>query len=200
MIFFLFITFGFFIFISAVNGVPACGSTELLTDVLRDTWNFTGFVVSDYDALAEIYSSHHYADSMEQAVVIGLKAGCDQEGGGTDAINEIPDAINDGLLTIDDVNTAFSRLFGVRIRLGLFDPPTYVQYNSLQNDSTVEGTAHVAYAREVAGKSMGLYKNNNDVLPLDASKVKKIAVIGAQAVQTELLLGNYGMLCYFVLF
>ncbi len=65
-----------------VNGVPACGSTELLTDVLTDQWGFPGFVVSDYDAMAFIYSTHHYANSYEQAAAIALNAGCDQEGGG----------------------------------------------------------------------------------------------------------------------
>ena len=50
----------------AINGVPACGNSQLLTNVLRNEWNFTGFVVSDYDAMAQIYSTHDYASSFEQ--------------------------------------------------------------------------------------------------------------------------------------
>ena len=177
---------------TAINGVPACGNGQLLTNVLRNTWNFTGFVVSDYDAMAQIYSTHHYASSFEQAAAIGIKAGCDQEGGSTKAIDQIPRAINNGLLTIDDINTAVSRLFRIRIKLGLFDPPTFVKYNYLTvNNTDVEGTQHLQYAREVAGKAIGLYKNDNNVLPLDSTNINKIVVIGPQAISTDLLLGNY---------
>ena len=163
--------------------------------------------------MANIYSTHNYASSYEQAVSIAIKAGCDQEGGGTSAINQIPAAINDSLLNITDINTAFSRLYSVRFKLGVFDPPTFVHYNYLINNSdTVESEQTLTYARHLASKSMTLYKNeiilNNNtnvsshhtsnsqttavpVLPLQADKINKIAVIGPQAISTVLLLGNY---------
>ena len=144
-----------------------------------------------------IYSLHHYVNSSEEAVAVALKNGCDQEGGGTAAINTIPQAINDSLITIDDVNRALSRLLRVRLMLGVFDPPTFVEYNYLYNSSsTVESPQHLAVALDVARKSIGLYKNNDDVLPLDPIKVKEkgngIAVIGPQFIGTDVLMGNYG--------
>ena len=97
---------------------------------------------------------------------------------------------------MDDVDRALGRLFRVRLMLGVFDPPTFVEYNYLYNSSsTVETPQHLQYAREVAAKSIALYKNNNQVLPLDPHTVAQpgggIALIGPQFVCTDLLLGNY---------
>ncbi|ETO30027.1 xylosidase/arabinosidase [Reticulomyxa filosa] len=108
------------------------------------------------------------------------------------SIDQIPEAIDEGMLTEDEVNQAFARLFTVRIRLGLLDPPTFVEYNYLKNDSSVEGTAHVEMSRVIAGHSVCMYKNNKRVLPLSANAIKKLVVIGPQAIGTDLLLGNYG--------
>ncbi len=235
---------------NSINGVPACGNAELLTYVLRDQWGFEGFVVSDYDAMAFIYTTHLYVDSFEEAVAVALKAGCDQEGGGesfitiitctpaltsllwfgtreiclphrhfrgystiwctfttpnlkintgTVAIDRIPKTIEDGLLTLDYVNIAFARLFRIRIMLGQFDPPTMVKYNYYGNDSSVEGNAHMEYSREVAAKSVCLYKNANNVLPLYIDNIKSLVVIGPQGIGTNLLLGNYGLSVFSVL-
>ena len=132
---------------NAINGIPACANNYTQNTVLREDWGFEGFIVSDYDAMAQIYSTHHYVQNYEEAVSVALKAGCDQEGGGTSAIDQIPKAISDGMLTVDDVNTAIGRLWRVRIKLGLFDPPTMVNYNQLENDSSVEGVQHLNASR-----------------------------------------------------
>ena len=71
---------------NSINGVPTCGDKDILTTVLREQWGFEGFVVSDYDAMANIKNTHHYTNTM------AIKSGCDQEGGGTHAINQIPSA------------------------------------------------------------------------------------------------------------
>eukprot|EP01084_Bolivina_argentea_P041129 75902_1 len=178
---------------NSVNGVPACGNHDILTSVLRDQWGLKGYVVSDYDAMEQIYSSHHYANSSEQAAAIGIKAGCDMEGGGKTAINTIPQGIKDGMLSINDINLAFSRIIRTRILLGMFDPPTFVEYNQWYNSSEVEGKDALNLARLVASKSIGLYKNNANILPLstDNNNMKGIALIGPYSINTNSILGNY---------
>eukprot|EP01084_Bolivina_argentea_P169080 293127_1 len=178
---------------NSINSIPACGNNYTLNKVLRDDWGFKGFVVSDYDAMAQIYTTHHYVNNYEEAVSIAIKSGCDQEGTDTipNAINHIPQAIKNGLLSETDINIAINRLWRVRIKLGLFDPPTMVNYNQLKNDSSVEGVAHLNASRIIAGHSMILYKNNKNILPLNSNKINGIAVIGPQAINTQLLLGNY---------
>eukprot|EP01084_Bolivina_argentea_P317679 550831_1 len=176
---------------NSINSVPTCGSKDILTTVLRNQWNFEGFVVSDYDAMRNIYTTHNYTANLTDAVALAIKAGCDQEGGSNAAINKIPTAVQEGKLTEDDINLAFKRLYRTRFMLGMFDPPTMVEYNNITNDSKIEGPEHLNLSRKVAQDSMTLYKNKNNVLPLDPSKVTGITVIGPQAVYPSLLTGNY---------
>mmetsp|Transcript_31135 Transcript_31135/g.50518 ORF Transcript_31135/g.50518 Transcript_31135/m.50518 type:complete len:905 (-) Transcript_31135:13-2727(-) len=175
---------------NAVNGVPTCGSKDMLTTVLRDKWGFEGFVVSDYDAMANILETFHYTDTMAEAVALSVTAGCDQEGGGTTAIDEIPQAIAQGLMTVEDVNLAFRRIFRTRIMLGMFDPPMDVAYNYI-NNKTVEGDANLELARTIAQETMTLLRNRGNTLPLNPDTLKGIAVIGPQAIDPSLLTGNY---------
>ena len=130
---------------------------------------------------------------MAEAVALAIKSGCDQEGGGTSAIDQIPNAIKQGLMTEDDVNTAFRRLYRTRFMLGFFDPPLDVAYNNItvNDDGGVQGEYHLSLSRKVAQDSIGLYKNTNNALPLNPSTVKGIAVIGPQAIDPSLLPGNY---------
>eukprot|EP00040_Diaphanoeca_grandis_P032448 m.196622 g.196622 ORF g.196622 m.196622 type:complete len:903 (+) comp32628_c0_seq1:29-2737(+) len=179
---------------NAVNGVPTCGNKGLLTEILRDQWNFDGFVVSDYDAWAEILTTHHYATDMEDAAAIGINAGLDQEGGGVLAIDELAAAVTDGKVTKETVQTAFSRLMRVRIRLGMLDPPTSVSYNRL-NHTEAQSPAHMQVAKNVALASMTLLKNSQQTLPLNPArfmnKAKSIAMVGPQAMMAGILMGNY---------
>eukprot|EP01084_Bolivina_argentea_P317680 550832_1 len=177
---------------NSINWIPACANNYTMNTILRNKWGFQGFVVSDYDAMEQIFSVHHYVNTSKEAVSVALKAGCDMEGGGNTAINTIPKAINDGLLTIDDVNRALKRIMRVRILLGLFDPPTFVQYNEWYNSSEIEGEAHLNYSRLIASKSICLYKNDKNVLPLwNKNDIKGIALIGPQSISTDLLLGSW---------
>lgn len=116
----------------------------------------------------------------------------DQEGGGFAAIAALPAALRRGAVDEAAISEAFRRIFRVRIKLGLLDPPTQVPWNALGNGSaTVESAAHIALAREAAEKAIALYSNRHNVLPLSAQTVKRLAVIGPQAIRTTLLLGNY---------
>lgn len=143
--------------------------------------------------MANIYNTHHYTNSMAAAVALAIKSGCDQEGGGKSAIDQIPNAINQGLMSEDDVDTAFKRLYRTRFMLGFFDPPLDVAYNNItvNYDGGCQGDKHLQLAREVAADSICLYKNENNALPLNKKTIKGIALIGPQATQGSLLLGNY---------
>ena len=174
---------------NSVNGVPACGNKALLTDILRTQWNFTGFVVSDYDAWAQIYQTHKYCPNITCAAATGINAGCDQEGGGDAAINALPAAIAAGLVQPERVRESFRRLFRARFRLGMFDPPTLVPFSSYPT-SKISSPHHMELALQAARESLCLYKNNNSALPLKMNS--KIAVVGANGAATYWLQGNYG--------
>lgn len=174
---------------NALNGVPTCGNSYILDDILRKQWNWDGFVVSDYDAVKGINEWHHYTNTMLEAVVLAMNSGCDQEGGG-DAYSMLDTAVQQGLVNAERIDEATRRLFRARMRLGLFDPPTHVVYNNLSNDtSVVESLAHRNLARAAARQAICLYKNHNNTLPLQLSQIKRVALIGPAADDACILLG-----------
>jgi beta-glucosidase len=178
-----------------VNGEPACANTFLLVDTLREAWKFSGYVVSDCDAVADIERGHHFTKTVAEAGAISLKRGMDNEcadfgrkaNDDSDYVKFL-DAVKQGLLTEADIDIAVKRLFTARMKLGMFDPPEMVQYAQTP-DSEIDSAAHRELALKTARESMVLLKNDG-VLPL-AGKVKKIAVFGPLADQTEVLHGNY---------
>src|SRR5450755_1756655 len=179
---------------NAINGQPACASEFLLQQTLRGAWNFRGYVVSDCDAVRNIFRDHHYRPTQPQASAISLIRGMDNEcidfAKVTDDHDYHPyiDAVQQGYLPEGTVDTALIRLFTARIRLGMFDPPEMVPYSKI-DESKLDSAEHRALARKLANESMVLLKNDG-VLPLKTSDLK-IAVIGPLANQTKVLLGNY---------
>jgi beta-glucosidase len=172
---------------NAVDGAPACASDLLLKQNLRGAWNFQGYVVSDCDAVQDIYSGHHYAKSPAEASALAVKAGTDLDCGRTYA--SLVDAVHQGLLSEEDINRAVTRLFTARFRLGMFDPPDRVPYSQIGMDQ-VESPQHQQVALEAAEKSIVLLKNENGALPL-RQVPQRIAVIGPGADAPDTLLGNY---------
>jgi beta-glucosidase len=178
-----------------VNGQPACANTFLLKDELRNAWKFNGYVVSDCDAIVDIYEGHHFTKSQAEAAAAAIKTGMDNECADFFTITKddhdykpFVDAVKQGLLTEADLDTSLRRLFTARMRLGMFDPPEKVSYAQTP-DSEIDSAPHRALALKTAQESMVLLKNDG-VLPLSAS-VKKILVVGPLADQTEVLAGNY---------
>ena len=170
-----------------LNGVPACADRWLLTDLLRRQWGFKGYVVSDCGAIYDMVVFHKYAATFEEASAEAVKAGCDLTCGSE--YKDLTNAIQHGLLTGQDIDTALGRLLAARFRLGLFDPPADVPYAQIpvtDNDTP----AHAALALRMARESIVLLKNNG-VLPLDRSKIKRLVVVGANADSVSMLLGNY---------
>jgi beta-glucosidase len=178
-----------------VNGEPACANTFLLQDQLRGAWKFNGYVVSDCDAVVDVYEGHHFAKSQAEAAAVSLKKGMDNECAdfftvAKDSHDYQPyvDAVKQGLLTEADLNVSLKRLFTARMRLGMFDPPEKVPYAQTP-ESEIDSAAHRELALKTARESMVLLKNDG-VLPFAAS-VKKILVVGPLAESAEVLHGNY---------
>eukprot|EP00760_Papus_ankaliazontas_P001104 PhM_4_TR10387/c0_g1_i1/m.31063/K05349/bglX; beta-glucosidase len=180
---------------NALNGVPTCADKGLLTDLLRERWGFDGFVVSDYDAWAMIYVPQNFCGNLSCAAKVGIEAGMDQEGGTTLAINELPALVKSGAVPRSLVEQAFRRIFRIRFRLGMFDPPTTVSWNTARNTTDVVAK-HRALARTAAVSGMVLLKNKNNTLPIPKSRGAgegPLLVVGPRATGTSYLLGNYAV-------
>jgi beta-glucosidase len=178
-----------------VNGQPACANTFLLKDQLRGAWKFNGYVVSDCDAIVDIFEGHHFVKSQAEAAAAAIKTGMDNECADFFTITKddhdykpFVDAVKQGLLTEADLDTSLRRLFTARMRLGMFDPPEMVPYAQTP-DSEIDSAPHRELALKTARESMVLLKNDG-VLPLSPS-VKKILVVGPLAESTQVLHGNY---------
>src|SRR5712691_4694992 len=178
-----------------VNGEPACGNKFLLQDQLRGAWKFNGYVVSDCDAVVDIFNGHHFTRSLAEAGAVALKMGMDNECAdfftkakdNSDYVKFL-DAVKQGLLSEKDIDVALKRLFTARFRLGLFDPPEMVKY-ARTPDSEIDSEAHRALALKLARESIVLLKNDG-VLPLSPD-VRKIVVVGPLAESVSVLHGNY---------
>jgi beta-glucosidase len=179
-----------------VNGQPACSNDFLLKDRLRDAWGFKGHLVSDCDAVADIERGHHYTRTLAEAAAVSMKLGVDNDcteygrlPGPTSDYDRYREAMQQGLLPESVVDQSLRRLFTVRMRLGLFDPPARVPYNAIP-DSVLNSDKHRALALKLARETMVLLKNDG-VLPLRREGVKRIALVGPLADQVDVLLGNY---------
>ncbi len=172
---------------NAIDGVPGCASTFLLEDTLRHNWNFHGYVVSDCDAVDDIYAGHHYAKSLAEASALAVKAGTDLDCG--KSYNTLVDAVHQGFLSEADINRSVERLFTARFRLGMFDPPERVPFSSIGMDQ-VASEDHAQVSLEAAEKAIVLLKNEKHLLPLENAP-RNIAVIGPAADDPDALLGNY---------
>jgi beta-glucosidase len=169
------------------NGEPCCGSSRLLQDVLRTEWGFKGYIVSDCDAIVDIYKFHKVVPTPEEAAALAVKAGTDLECG--NVYLNLKAAIDKKLITEEEINVAVKRLFVARFKLGMFDPPEKVKYAQIPY-SVVDSKEHKALALDAARKSIVLLKNKDAILPLKKD-IGTVAVIGPNADQWLMLLGNY---------
>lgn len=170
-----------------LNGEACCGSNHLLTEVLRNEWNFKGYVVSDCGAIDDIYERHKIVETPEEAAALAVKSGCDLECLST--YKHLKEALANKLISEAEIDVALKRLFTARFKLGMFDPPEMVKYTKIPY-SVVDNNEHHQLALEAARKSIVLLKNENNLLPLNKN-IKTIAVIGPNADEATMLLGNY---------
>ena len=167
------------------RGDACCGSDPLLKQILRDEWGFEGLVVSDCWAVPDMYNFHKIVETPEEASSIAVKSGTDLECG--NAYPSLLKAINQGLITANEIDTAVKRILTARFKLGMFDPPENVPYSKLDKIDTPENKT---VALDAARKSIVLLKNENDLLPLKKD-LNTIVVLGPNANDIEVLLGNY---------
>jgi beta-glucosidase len=170
-----------------VNGVPAAANPLLLKDILREAWGFKGFVVSDCDAVADIYSPHHWADSLARAAGAALVAGTDLNCG-TTYPSQLGNAFAEGLVAQADIDTALSRVLRARFLLGEFSPAKDVSWSAI-DASVIESKANAGLALNAARAAIVLLKNEGGLLPLDSKSLHSIAVIGPHA--SDVILGGY---------
>lgn len=168
------------------NGEACCGNAYLLEDVLRRKWGFKGHIVSDCDAIADIYDGHKLVSSKPGAAALALQRGVNLNCG--DTYLSLTDAVREGLVTEAQIDSSLAILLRTRFKLGLFDPPGDNPYDRI-SESVINSPEHRALARKVAEKSIVLLKNNG-VLPL-SNGLKKYFVTGPNATSVDILLGNY---------
>lgn len=170
-----------------INGEVCCGSNHLLTKILREEWGFDGYIVSDCEAITDIYKFHKVTATPEEAAALAVKSGCDLECG--KVYEALKKAVADKIIDEEQIDVAVKRLFMARFKLGMFDPDEQVKYAQIPY-STVDSKEHRDLALESARKSLVLLKNDNNTLPLKKD-IGTIAVIGPNADQWLMLLGNY---------
>uniref|UniRef100_A0A1X7UPQ3 Glycoside hydrolase family 3 N-terminal domain-containing protein n=1 Tax=Amphimedon queenslandica TaxID=400682 RepID=A0A1X7UPQ3_AMPQE len=184
-----------------INGVPACANKKLLTDILRNEWNFKGYVVSDQGALENIVTQHHYAPDFVTAAAEAANAGtCLEDGNSEDkdgnVFENLDDAVEKGLVSVDTLKDAVSRLFYVRTKLGEFDPPDNNNPYANIPLSIIQSDTHIKIALQAAMESIVLMKNEFNgspflpLLPL-ANKFKRACVVGPFIKNPDTMFGDY---------
>ena len=172
---------------NAINGTPNNINRWLLTDLLKDEWKHEGFVVSDLGGVKTMVQGHGGGKlAFEDAVAQSVMAGCDFSD--KEYAAHIPAAVRAGKITAERLDDAVRRVLRVRFRLGEFDPFEAVPYSAIPV-SVIDSAAHRALARRAAQASIVLLKNEGGLLPLAATKLTRVAVIGPQA--DRILKHNY---------
>jgi beta-glucosidase len=175
---------------NAVDKVPACANKMLLQDILRHDWGFQGYVTSDCDAIDDISAKngHQFSPDHETASAAGIEAGTDTDCG--TAYRALTNAVHRNLLAESQLDVSVKRLFTARMRLGMFDPPASVPFNSIPF-SVVNSPENQELALQAARESIVLLKNDGHFLPLKAIGSQTMAVIGPLAASHIALEGNY---------
>jgi beta-glucosidase len=161
-----------------LNGVPASGNRWLFVDVLRDTFGFDGFVVSDANAVRNLVT-HGFARDLKDAGVRAVKVGLDMEMAMADAAYaRLPEALEAGEVSEEDLDACVRRVLEAKLRLGLFEAP-YVDEDRARE--VLGDPAHREVARVAAERCAVLLRNEDDLLPLDTAGLSSLAVIGPLA-------------------
>mgnify|MGYP003575613058 CR=1 FL=1 len=173
---------------NAFRTQPCCASDLLMTDILRKQWKFTGYVTSDCWAIDDFFKNHKThpdaASASADAVFHGTDIDC-----GTAAYKGLIQAVKENKISEAQIDVSVKRLFMIRFRLGMFDPPAIVKYAQTPF-SVLENDEHKAHALKMARQSIVLLKNEKRTLPLKKD-LKKLVVLGPNAANEISILGNY---------
>ena len=164
---------------------PCCGSKLLIEDILRGKWHFKGHFVSDCGAIQDFHTHHMVTKTAPESAALALQHGCDVNCG--EMYHHLMQALDDGLITEEQITASAVRLMTTRMKLGMFDSDC--EYDKIPYEVN-DSKEHNLKSLDAARKSMVLLKNNG-VLPLDKDNVKTIAVIGPNADNQVMLEGNY---------
>jgi beta-glucosidase-like glycosyl hydrolase len=168
-----------------IDNEPCHASRRLLTEVLRDQWGFEGLVVADYVGISLLYRDHKVAADSAEAAALAFNAGLDIELPGEDCAVQLKTALDRGQIKLEKIDQIVARVLTEKFRLGLFEHPyTDEEQIALRTPEALE------VVREVARESVVILENNG-ILPLDASKVKRIALVGPTAADSMALLSGY---------
>ena len=169
-----------------IDGIPSHANPWLLNDILRGEWGFDGVVVADYFAINELNGRHKIVNDIGEAGALSLKSGVDMELPDGIAFYMLKEKIEAGEYDIKYVDQAVRRVLEMKLRGNIFETP----YSNGETADALTGNQEARdLALEAAKKAAVLLKNENNILPLDASKYNKIAVIGPNAAIT--VLGGY---------
>jgi beta-glucosidase len=169
-----------------IDGLPSHANRWLLQKVLREEWGFKGYLVSDYFGINELITRHHVAANQADAARRAIEAGVDLELPLIQCNNTLLEQIKDGRVSMATLDGAVARILRAKFLLGLFDRP-YV--DPAEAERVSETPEHRALALKAAREAITLLKNANNLLPLDRTKIRSIAVIGPNAGHVEL--GEY---------
>jgi len=158
-----------------INGVPSTASKYLLTDILRDYWNFNGFVVSDWGSVGEMIK-HGTVKDPAGAAVAALTAGCDMDMESRCYTSSLAGLVKTDKIKESLIDEAVKRILRIKFELGLFDNP-YKYCNKELEQKELNNPEHTSAAREMARKSIVLLKNRDNILPV-SKDIKTIAFIG----------------------
>lgn len=159
-----------------IDGIPATASSWLLNDVLRKQWKFNGFVVTDYGSIGEMEA--HGLGDLKSNSAMALKAGTDMDMCSQGFIKTLEQSVNDGSVSVSDVDTACRRVLEAKYKLGLFQDP-YKYLDSKRRKKEIFTQQNRDEARKIAAETFVLLKNKDNVLPLKHSQ--KVALVGPLA-------------------
>ena len=169
-----------------IDGLPATGNKWLLTDLLRKQWGFKGFVVSDYTAVSEM--TNHGVGNLQTVSALALKAGLDMDMVAEGFLGTLKKSLQEGKITLADIDQACLRILEAKYKLGLFDNP-YKYIDEARPEKEILTAETRKASREMAEHSCVLLKNNNQLLPLQ--KTGTIALIGPLADNQRNMLGTW---------
>ncbi|MBO9623781.1 MAG: glycoside hydrolase family 3 C-terminal domain-containing protein [Sphingomonas sp.] len=169
-----------------IDGIPSHANRWLLNDVLRQEWGFKGAVLSDYFAIRELMTRHKLFDNLGDAAVRAVDATVDFETPDGEAYALLPKLVREGRVSEAQIDDAVRRILRLKFEAGLFENP-YVDVKAAARKTETKDA--IALAREAAREAVVLLKNDQQLLPLDAGKIKRLAVIGTHANDTPI--GGY---------
>jgi beta-glucosidase len=161
---------------NVIDYIPATGNRWLMTEVLRDRWGFDGFVVTDYTAISEMIN--HGMGDLQEVSALALKAGTDMDMVADGFLGTLEKSLNEGKVTMADIDKACRRILEAKYKLGLFDDP-YRYLDAKRAKKEVYTAEHRAAARQLATETFVLLQNKDNVLPL--KRTGKIALVGPLA-------------------